>query len=51
MLIFYCSVCGKEAEDFSGLSRGDCPAIKGCKMGHNIRTASKPKENHNVDSI
>ena len=42
-LVFYCSECGKRSSTFEAVvARGeDCPAIKGCKMGHNVRTMTR----------
>jgi DNA-directed RNA polymerase subunit RPC12/RpoP len=41
MMIFYCSICGKQAKEFSELSHEDCPKQKVIKAGHSISTMSK----------
>ena len=41
-MLFYCSECGKESTEFSGLSHEDCPSCKVITVGHNIRTKSVP---------
>ena len=39
-LVFYCSECGKRADEFCDLSHEDCPEQTVIRCGHNIRTMS-----------